>query len=283
MIEAGLIGASIAGSLTPPMHEAEGLAHRLAYTYHRFDVESPRFANRTLAELLNWAMDNGFAGLNITHPFKQAVLPFLDHRSDVADALGAVNTVLFQDGELIGDNTDYTAFRRDCAGSLEGRDPQRILLAGAGGAGTAVALALVDHGVERLGVLDANEEAAEMLVERLRRLRPTGSAYLVTHASADNWDGVVNCTPMGMSNHPGMAIDPAAIAGLCWVQDIVYFPLKTGLLAQAEALGIETITGAGLAIGQAADSFRLFTGREPDEARMREKFLTHIKDQTFDT
>lgn len=282
MIEAGLIGASISGSLTPLMHEAEGRVQGLAYIYRRVDIEGPKFASRTLAEILQWAKDNGFAGLNITHPFKQAVLPFLNHRSDVADALGAANTVLFQNGKLIGDNTDYTAFRRDCERTLKGRDPQRILLAGAGGAGAAIALALVDHGVERLGVLDANKEAAEKLVACLEQLRPKGPACLITNAAADTWDGVVNCTPMGMSDHPGMAIDPANISGLRWVQDIVYFPLKTRLLAEAEALGLETFTGAGLAIGQAADSFRLFTGREPVEARMRDTFLTHIKEQTID-
>lgn len=282
MIKAGLIGASISGSLTPPMQEAEGRAQGLAYSYQRIDIDTPEFSGRPLPDLLRWAVDAGLTGLNITHPFKQAVMPLLDHPSDAAKALGAANTVLISDGALLGENTDFTAYSRDIATTLSARPPQRVLLAGAGGAGAAVALALAREGIAQLGVLDANQEAAAGLIAKLAGLSPDLPVSLVTQASADRWDALVNCTPMGMSSHPGMAIDPAALAGLRWVQDIVYFPLKTELLKRAEALGLETFTGAGLAIGQAADSFRLFTGHEPDEARMRTTFLTHIKEQSFD-
>jgi shikimate dehydrogenase len=264
------------------MQESEGKAHGLAYTYQRIDVEEPPFAGRTLADLLQWAVDAGLTGFNITHPFKQAVMPFLQDRSKIADILGAANTVLICNGALVGDNTDFPAFKRDIARTLQGRSAQRVLLAGAGGAGTAIALALANHGIERLGVFDTNEATADRLIRTVKEQEPTLSASLVTQASLDRWDGLVNCTPMGMAMHPGMAIDPASLTGLRWVQDIVYFPLKTSLLRRAEALGLETFTGAGLAIGQAADSFRLFTGHEPDESRLRTTFLSHTKEQSFD-
>ncbi len=265
----GLIGADLSLSRTPAMHEAEGAAHGLTTIYQRIDT-----LGRTtpLATLVDAAVSCGFNGLNITHPFKQEVLGLLDAVSPQAAAIGAVNTVVIgEDGSLTGHNTDVTGFGSALRDGLAEARFTRVVQFGAGGAGTAVAHALAAHGVGTLELVDPSPGKAESVAEAVNAAAGREVA-VVGSGSIEGADGVVNATPIGMLSHPGTPFDTAALRPEQWVADVIYMPLETQLLADARALGCVTLDGTRMAVGQAVDAFRLFTGLEPDVERMRAAF-----------
>lgn len=274
-MKAGLIGNGIAGSLTPAMHEAEGKAQGLDYSYTRVDTSAQPWSGMPLAGLLDEAETAGFSGVNITHPFKVEAAGLADELHGAAQPLDAVNTMVFRDGRRIGHNTDYAGFRAALARDLADAAFGQVLLVGAGGAGAAVALGLIDHGVGRLVIHDRAPGAAEDLARHLGETRPRAQGVVAQGAGGIDFaalDGVVNATPVGMEGHPGTAIDVARLPKGAWVADIVYFPLETELLARARARGHRVMTGAGMAVFQAVGSFELFTGLGADPARMTAHF-----------
>jgi len=271
----GLIGAGIGASRTPAMHEREGAAHGLAYIYKLIDLETLGLTADALPELLTAARRFGFAGLNITHPCKQAVIPLLDDLSPDARALGAVNTVVSgRDGRTVGHNTDWSGFAEAFQRNLSDVRRDRVVQFGAGGAGAAVAHALLTLGVDDLAIVDTDRGRSERLAQDLCGRFGTGRARAgddverVVRAAA----GIVNTTPLGMAKYPGMPLAREWLRPDLWVADIVYFPLVTELLRSARAIGCRTMGGGGMAVFQAADAFRLFSGLEPDAARMMRHF-----------
>ena len=147
---AGLIGTGIGASLTPALHEREGAEQGLRHIYRLLDMERLGLGVEALPELLAAAERTGFAGVNITHPCKQAVIPLLHELSDGARALGAVNTVVLRDGKRIGHNTDLSGFAEGFKRGLPDAKRDRVVQMGAGGAGSAVAHALLGLGVGQL-------------------------------------------------------------------------------------------------------------------------------------
>ena len=272
-LKAGLIGHGIAGSMTPEMHEAEGRAQGLNYGYRRIDTATPPFEGKALSWLLDYAEDEGFAGVNITHPFKRQVVTFADEMSETVSSMGAANTLLFQNGKRAVHNTDYIGYRSALRHTLQLGSIGKVLLLGAGGAGGAVALALIDQGCRSLLIYDPASDRAETLVKMLRSVRPTAIVSVQRDlADIETFDGVVNATPLGMASHPGMAIDPALLARRAWVSDIVYFPLETQLLRESRARDLVTMSGASMAVYQAVAAFSLITGRKADPSRMTAVF-----------
>jgi shikimate dehydrogenase len=271
----GLIGSGIQASRTPAMHEREGAAQGLAYVYKIIDLDTLGLTAAALPELLTAAHRFGFAGLNITHPCKQAVIPLLDDLSPDARALGAVNTVVFgRDGRAVGHNTDWSGFAEAFRRSLVDAPRNRVVQFGAGGAGAAVAHALLTLGVDELCLVDTDRGRSERLARDLCGRFGTGRARAAddTARAVRAADGIVNTTPLGMAKYPGMPLARELLRPELWVADIVYFPLETELLARARALGCRTMGGGGMAVFQAADAFRLFSGREPDPERMIRHF-----------
>jgi shikimate dehydrogenase len=271
----GLIGAGIQASRSPAMHEREGAAHGLAYIYKIIDFETLGLTADALPELLTAARRFGFAGVNITHPCKQAVIPLLDDLSPDARALGAVNTVVFgRDGRAVGHNTDWSGFAEAFRRNLSDVRRNRVVQFGAGGAGAAVAHALLTLGVDELAIVDTDRGRPERLAHDLRGRFGTGRARAVDdRASAvAAADGIVNSTPLGMAKYPGMPLAREWLRPDLWVADIVYFPLVTELLRNARALGCRTMGGGGMAVFQAAAAFRLFSGLDPDPERMIRHF-----------
>jgi shikimate dehydrogenase len=273
-IQAGLIGSGIQASRTPAMQMAEGRAHGLDYRYVLFDTDTMAADPGLLERLVRDAESQGFSGLNITHPYKQAVMALLDHLSDDAQVLGAVNTVVFRDGQRFGHNTDWSGFSENLTRGLPRADLGRVVQLGAGGGGAAVAYAILKRGAERLAVFDTDAARADDLVARLgvvfgpgRIARGEDLAAAVATA-----DGLVNCTPVGMAKYPGTPLPTALLHPRLWVADIVYFPLETQLLRDARALGCQVVDGGGMAVFQAVEAFRLITGFEPDTARMLNGF-----------
>lgn len=270
----GLIGSGIGASRTPALHEREAAEQGLRLVYRLIDLDRLRLGPEALEELLTAAERMGFAGLNITYPCKQAVLPLLHDLSDDARALGAVNTVVLQDGKRIGHNTDCSGFAEAFRRGLPDAARDLVVQLGAGGAGAAVAHALLTEGVARLAIRDAETARAEDLAQALCGRFGAGRA-VVAHDLASAMaaaDGVVNCTPVGMAKLPGTPLPVALLRPAHWVADIVYFPLETELLRAASALGCRVLHGGGMAVFQAVGAFRLFTGRVPDAERMLRHF-----------
>jgi len=273
----GLIGDGVMPSLTPPMHEREGDVQGLRYLYRPIDLTELGLPGQSVGELLTGAYRLGFNGLNITHPCKQLVLEYLDEVTPDARRLGAVNTVTIRDGRFIGHNTDFSGFAAALASGLPGAKLNRVVQLGAGGAGSAVAYALLTAGVRELDLVDTDParcaaraaELAGFFPDQLVTARSTAELpHLMPLA-----DGLVHCTPVGMAAHPGVPLDMSLVEARHWVADIVYRPIETELVREARAKGCDVLDGGRMAVGQAADAFRIFTGREADADRMRAHFL----------
>jgi shikimate dehydrogenase len=279
----GLIGAGIQLSKSPALHMHEGAAHGLDYVYELVDIDARGLPETALPELVAELQVRGFAGTNITHPFKQAVIPLLDELSEDARMLGAVNTVVFTEGKRIGHNTDWYGFHENFAQGLPDVKRNRALLAGAGGAGVAVAHALLKLDIRHLDILDQDPARAQRLADDLNARFGAQRAFAVTDAaqSLPLADGFVNATPVGMLAHPGVPIVPGLLEARHWVADIVYVPLETQLLAAAKSKGCRVLPGGGMTVYQAVGAFRLFCGREPDAARMSADFMSMYVPETM--
>jgi shikimate dehydrogenase len=272
----GLIGAGIGPSLTPALHMAEAKALGLDYLYRTIDLADLGIEPSEIGDLVRSARTLGFDALNITHPCKQLVVEHLDALDDRAARLGAVNTVIFDDRGAVGHNTDASGFATAFRTGLPDAAVTEVVQLGAGGAGAAVADALLTHGVEHLTVVDLNAGRATELARALAARFPTARvdadgidelSVLVPHS-----DGLVHCTPTGMADHPGTALDPALLHPALWVADVVYRPLSTALLQAARRAGCRTLSGGRMAVHQAADTFTLVTGVRPDLDRMFTSF-----------
>jgi shikimate dehydrogenase len=273
---AGLIGSGIQASRSPALHEREGAAQGLRYLYKIIDLQQLGLGAEALPQLLEAAQRLGFGGLNITHPCKQLVLPLLDELSPDAAALGAVNTVVLRDGRRVGHNTDWWGFAESFRRGLPGVPMRRVVQLGAGGAGAAVAHAALTLGTEQLTLFERDPARAQALAGelcgRFGASRAVAGADL--EAAMRAADGLIHATPTGMANYPGLPLPAALLRPALWVAEIVYVPLETELLRAARALGCRTLHGGGMAVFQAVEAFRLFTGITPDAERMLAHFAT---------
>ncbi|MFF7333434.1 shikimate dehydrogenase [Streptomyces sp. NPDC008150] len=268
----GLIGAGVGPSLSPALHEREADRQGLRCLYRLIDIDRLGVGPEAVGELLRAARDVGYDGLNITHPCKRHAVEHMDALDEHAEAVGAVNTVVFQDGRAIGHNTDITGFAAAFTRGLPHVPTNHVVQLGAGGAGAAVAYALLTLGAGRLTLVDAVPGAATALADRLNAYRgddristasPGDLPALLAHA-----DGLVHATPTGMAAHPGLPLPAELLTPRLWVAEVVYRPLETELLRMARKLGCTTLDGGGMAVFQAVDAFALFTGRRPDAERM---------------
>jgi shikimate dehydrogenase len=272
----GLIGAHLGPSLSPPLHEREADELGLSCVYERIDIDELGLAPERVGELLRVTQGLGFRGVNVTHPCKQLVVEHLAGLSSDAATVGAVNTVVFDGSEAIGHNTDCLGFRQSFVRGLPDVATGRVVLLGAGGAGAAVGHAALSLGTERLVVIDARPGQAQDLARLLTRCHGRGRAVARTSDGlADELqrgDGLIHATPTGMAPSPGTPFGPELLHEELWVAEVVYRPLETELLRHARERGCRTLDGGGMAVGQAALSFALFTGVEPDRERMERHF-----------
>jgi shikimate dehydrogenase len=274
MLRSGLIGRDILASRSPWLHEQEARALGLTLTYELFDFKARGLAEDALGPMLRRLSEQGFCGVNITHPFKQTVMPLLDTIDDGAALVGAVNTVAMRDGKLIGYNTDMAGFGESFARELPGASLSHVLQLGAGGAGAAVAGALLSLGTQRLTVADVRRDRAEGLAEQLRVRFKQAEITTTSSDAIDTSDiaGVVNATPIGMAAHPGSPLAADRLRPQMWVVDIIYFPLETELLRAARRIGCRVSNGSGMVVAQAALAFEIMTGHAADQQRMAQSF-----------
>lgn len=273
-IRAGLIGASIQSSRTPRMHMCEGAAQGLDYQYDLLDLDLIPGGSSGLRALIDQAEADGYAGLNVTHPCKQQVIELLTDLTADSDAIGAVNTVIFDGGRRTGDNTDWWGYAEAFRRGLTNPQLDEVILVGAGGGGAAVAYALLKMGVGRLQVFDTERSHAEGLVERFSKHFGSDRIALTENleAAIQQSSGVVHTTPTGMKKYPGTAFETDWLRSRQWVSEIVYVPLQTELIKAASARGCRVLDGSGMAVFQAVRAFELFTGLEADVPRMYEHF-----------
>jgi shikimate dehydrogenase len=261
----GLLGAPIAQSAAPAMHERAAGALGLRLHYQLIEVAGA--GREELKLLLEGVRRLGFAGINVTFPYKEAVVELLDEMSPGAAEIGAVNTVVVRDRRLIGHNTDTTGFARAAAELVAASSHGAVALIGAGGVGKAIAFALARLGVGALRIFDSERSRAARLAAQLgdqTRAIATDSVEDALRGVA----GLVNASPVGMLPSTGTPVPDALLHAGLWVADAVYSPLWTPLLTAAKAKGATVMTGRELAIHQAADAFELFTGFAPSTAEL---------------
>jgi shikimate dehydrogenase len=265
----GLIGAPIAHSASPAMHEAAGEALGLRCRYHLIEVAGAS-ADR-LRTMLEGVRTLTFSGVNVTYPYKVAVVPLLDELDPSAGKVGAVNCVAVRDGRLIGFNTDCSGFKRGVRREIGDVAGQTIALIGAGGVGKAIGVALTESGVGRLNIVDRDAARA---VELAAALNAHGATHVCATAeqALAGAHGLINATAVGMLPNRDTPAPFHLLRRDLWVADAVYQPLWTPLLLAAREKGAKVMTGRELAIDQAMDAFQIFTGREPPRAAMAEAF-----------
>ena len=265
----GLIGAPIAQSASPAMHAqaADALGIRCHYQL----IEIAGAGSAELRALLDSIKRIGFAGINVTFPYKEAVVPLLDDLSPAARAIGAVNTIVIRDNRLVGYNTDATGFERAIGALVKASGHGPVALIGAGGVGKAIAHALATLGIAELAVFDSDRAKSEQIAAQLRGRQKMRIAESVEDA-VQRAVGLVNGTPIGMLPDRGTPVPEELLRRGLWVADAVYTPLWTPLLTAAKAKGAEIMTGRDLAVHQAADAFELFTGLAPSIVEMGNAF-----------
>ncbi len=271
-IRLGLIGDNIAASQSPRLHRLAGAQNGRRTTY---DQLVPATMGMEFDALFAHVANAGYRGINVTYPYKERAAAKVVVDDPMVRAIGAVNTVVFDDGGPHGFNTDYSGFIAAYRRVRGDAAPGPALMIGAGGVGKAVAFGLVALGVTELRIVDRDLPKAEALAEALAAARPglvtrtgTDAAALSTGSS-----GIINCTPVGMVGHDGTPLPRAGLAGGAWVFDAVYTPVDTRFLTDAAAEGLQVISGYELFFGQGVDAWRIFTGLPLDEARMRRELI----------
>ena len=260
--------------MAPSLHEEEGRHHGLRVHYQLIDLDAAGVGAEVLPDLMRAARVIGFSGLNITYPCKQSVIPLLDSLSEEARAIGAVNTVVREGERLVGHNTDGSGWSWGFRRALPRADLSRVVLLGAGGAGSACADAVLRLGAAQLVIVDREAPRATALARRLNDHLDGGraSASIDMAAALEGATGLIQATPVGTAAMPGNPLPEEFLRPALWVSEIVYVPLETTLLKAARRIGCATADGGHMNVGQAFRGFKLFTGCEPDAARMDAHF-----------
>lgn len=275
-IRVGLLGHGIGESLSPALHMHEAALLGLDYEYVTIDlIDRP---DVDVVDQLDELEREGFAAVNVTHPFKQTVVNHVDRTSPTADLIGSSNLVLFSSQGRTAHNTDLDGFRSGLEDFLGPGPRGSVLQVGAGGAGRATAYGLIAMGFQSVIVADRDPAAVHSLVNRLAphaegRLEACAAD---TDARLRSVEGVVHVTPTGMREHPGVAFDVDLLREDTWVCEVVYRPLATELVRRARGRGLPTLDGGPMAVRQAALGLWLITGVEPDLARMHQHFLEMV-------
>jgi shikimate dehydrogenase len=274
-----LIGRSIGASRSPAIHENEAAALQFPLAYKIVDFDTLGWSNDDLGRAIDFLVQLGFCGSNITFPFKQSAAGLCTSLGLEAKMLGAVNTLRLSSNGIHGENTDWIGFAWTIErefGSIVGESVAQI---GAGGAGSATALALARSGVAEIALYDPELSRAEELCTRLAPHFETTRFIVCRDAESAimGRNGIVNATPVGMAKIPGTPFEPSLMKSEQWLADIIYFPLETQLLKRARDNGQRCANGVSMVIGQAATAFDIFTGVAPDRERMFKRLQSDIE------
>lgn len=278
MLKAGVIGNPISHSLSPRLHN-----HWLTELGIIGEYRAHEAAMDGLEATLRDLMAQGYRGTNITIPFKEEALRLSDEASEAARAIGAANTLIFDEGKIHADNTDGFGFAKNIMDSAPGWDGAGAhIILGAGGAARAAICWLSQNGAEAITIINRNQGRAEALAQDMRHL-----PNMPHHPDIDvaNWDALpdllagtttlINTTPRGMKGEHEIAIDFARAPSSMIVNDFVYVPLETRLLHDARQAGLKTVDGLGMLLWQARPGFAVWFGQEPPpiDTGLREMML----------
>jgi quinate/shikimate dehydrogenase (NAD+) len=263
----GLIGKAIRQSRMPALQRLAAARTGQALDYALLDLESddPARFDRTF----DACRAEGYRGINVTHPFKELAARRVRIDDPLVCAIGAVNTVLFDEGEEPrGFNTDHSGFLRAYRRRFGARVPGSVAIVGTGGVGRAISFALTALGAEEIRLYDIEPPKARALADALAGIG--SKSDIVTAESCgravSGADGIVNGTPVGMHYKPGCPVPADSIGDQQWVFDAIYTPMETELLALAAARGIKIFSGFELFLGQGFDAFEVFTGGRLSDA-----------------
>ena len=263
-----LFGQPVAGNPTQFMIEKAFACHGLEWRYLTLEV-----APEDLGDAVRGMRAMGFRGGNVTKPHKTAVVEFLDRLSDAARLMGAVNCIIREGRELVGENTDGKGFLESLRSAI---DPagKRVVLFGAGGAARAIGVELALAGAAAITVVNRSADRGEELAALLNENTKTPASYAA-------WEGefplppdcelAVNATSIGLNDPEArVPVDFGAAAPGLVAADVIASPPDTRFLAEAKARGAKTLDGLGMIVNQGAIAFRLWTGIDPDVSVMRE-------------
>ena len=273
-----LLGSPVAHSISPEMHNEACALLDLDYHYLAFDVPAER-----LDVAVNGLKEMGVAGFNLTMPDKNRMAELCDELSPAAQICGAVNTVVNDNGRLIGHTTDgigYMLSARDAGCDLTGK---RMVQLGAGGAGTAVLVQAAIDGLASIDVFNTRDAFWPRVERIVKQLNERTQCHVNLHDLADlkdlrgcvaQADLLLNTTPVGMSKIPGCLIPDSSYfhPGLV-VSDVIYDPKETQLLRMAREAGLKTFNGLYMLLYQGAAAFELWTGEKMPTEAIKEKYF----------
>lgn len=269
-IRLGLIGDNIAQSQSPKLHR---LAGRLVDRVVTYDRLVPRELGLDFDGVFAACAASSYRGVNVTYPYKEHVAAKVRIDDPLVRAMGAVNTVVFEPDGPRGFNTDHSGFMAAYRAARGNQPPGPTMMIGAGGVGRAVAFGLIALGLRRIIIIDRDLERAEMLCAALHKAEPDLEASTGRDVDASvlapGAEGIINCTPVGMTGMEGTPLPRAAMAGAAWAFDAVYTPVETRFLADAAGEGLATISGYELFFAQGVDAWSIFTGLPLDADRLR--------------
>jgi shikimate dehydrogenase len=269
-VRLGLIGDNIRDSRSPDLHR---LAGELCGLDVEYELLIPREIGRSFDEIFDNCRAEGLGGVNITYPYKEQVIGRLSSRNPDVARVGSSNTVVFTPEGPVGYNTDYLGFIAAYRAHFGDLPAGRVAIVGAGGVGRAIAFAVTALGSSELRLIDTEGGRATKLAAALAEVSPAPAVRVETDIGAmlGGTDGVVNCTPLGMSGRPGSAIPANLLGGQSWAFDAVYTPIETEFLRAARAAGLDTLSGYELFFQQGIKAFELFTGRVPPLDALRQR------------
>ena len=265
----GLIGDNIAASQAPRLHALAGTLHGIAV---RYDLLVPAELGLGFDALFDRCADGSYHGINVTHPYKERAAARVEIENPLVRAMGTVNLVRFATGQPRGFNTDYSGFLSAYHAKFGIEAPGIVCQVGAGGAGKAIGFALAELGAEAVRLVDIDRDRAQALAGALRAAHPGLDATEVAslEEAAAGARGLVNCSPVGMVGHDGTPIPRRLMHGAAWAFDAVYTPVHTRFLADAAAVGVDTVSGFELFFHQGADGFEIYFGGTVDRVRLRQ-------------
>ncbi|EWG09834.1 shikimate dehydrogenase [Cytobacillus firmus] len=269
----GVIGDPISHSMSPAMHNDLIKIFSIDAHYQPFHI-----SRENLPDAIKGFRAIGIAGYNVTVPHKEAIIPLLDELDPLAEAIGAVNTVINQDGKLIGYNTDGSGFVKGLLNQKQSINGKRVLIVGAGGAARAIYFTIAKEGPELLDICNRTPQRAEQIMNDCPFEVPARVLNRQeAEESLETYDLIVQTTSIGM--HPEIDQSPLSVHKIkpgAFVSDIIYNPLQTRLLKDAAVKGAGIQNGIDMFVYQGALAFEMWTGIRPDIERMRQKVLNQL-------
>jgi shikimate dehydrogenase len=273
----GVLGCPVKHSFSPAMHNAAFGALHINAEYKLFEVEPDK-----LDSFLRSLTDNRICGLNVTVPYKEKVLTYLQEQSPEVRFTGAANTIIVKDKNYLeGCNTDGLGFHRHLTGDLKFNIPgAKVFLLGAGGAAKAVVNQLAEHGANNIYIYDIDKDKSRTLADKTNAAFPKTKSLSVESASGFDFKDVallINATPIGMKEADPVLLSPDTLHPGLLVYDLIYNPAETKLLKTAKEKGCKVSNGLGMLLYQGVRSFKLWTGQDAPLEVMRQALNQAVK------